>query len=561
MRDAPVNDELRLPLGYNIESDGVLWRTAVDDKHSDAAVARGPILIQRYLNDYYTHEGRVDITFQRDGRWVPVTVERQAIVDSRTMVSKLSLYGAPVTSSNATRLVDWIDELERVNTGKITRIACVDRAGWHTIDGVRTFVAHEPMFADDTQVDLAIDMRGDRRRIFAALKPGTDLAAHTAALRAAFMADPILAAMICGALAAPLLEPLCSPNFAVHPTGDSSRGKTTQLKIASSVYGDPNHDQWVASWNTTAVAAELRATVLCDLPLCFDEIGSGDKVALERMVYMLINGGGRSRGQRDMTLRETKSWRTIVLSTGERGLAEESAATGAQVRVVQLSVSGIGKLTAEQVDSLRDQCAAHAGAFGNAWLTELLAVQDWSEYRAIYRQFLERLRKQSTNNLQNRTAAYWALLCTAESMSSALGLGLLGAPTILRLFDQLSAGEQLRPAAERAREHVEEWTHSEPRSFPELQRSPSGDGDDVGRLPYGVVYGYLRADGAIMFWPGQLRRQLEAAGFSYEQVCRDWHTRGWLDAPTGGRWQRVCKIDGTPHRMVILLPVVSEAVT
>ena len=564
MEAAPVPEDLRLPLGYNIERDGVLWRTAQDDRHSDAVVARGPVLIQRYLDDYYTSEGRVEVTFPRDDRWISVCVDRKAICDSRTMIQDLVPYGAPITSNNATRLIDWCDELERVNTGKVPRTACVGRCGWHVIDGVRTFVAHEPIFADPEEAPvLALDSRGDRRRMFAALKPSTELAAHTAALSAAFKSDPVAGVMIVAALAAPLLQPLGCPNFAVHLPGDSSRGKTTILKQAASVYGDPNNEHWVANWNTTATAAEMRAAVLCDLPLCFDELSQGDRATTEKLVYMLVNGVGRTRSQRDLTIRETHAWRTVVLSTGERGLAEESAASGAQVRVVQLPVHGIGNLNGLQVDALRDACLAHAGAFGRAWLEELVAIDDWSSYRESLALYQGQLRALATNNMQQRTTAYWALLCQAESMAAQLGVGLRSGKTVINLFSRLAGGaDQLRPASERARQHVEEWTGSESRAFPELRIGSSGEDEPSNRNVPPVAYGYLRADGAIVFYPQRLREQLDASGYAYEQVCRDWLARGWIEPATDGKWQKVVRINGRAQRMVVLLPLpVDEGVT
>jgi len=565
MERAPVPEDLRLPMGYSIEKDGVLWRTAQDERHSDAVVARGPILIQRYLDDYYTSEGRVDVAFPRDGRWISVCVERKAICDSRTMIGSLVPFGAPVTSNNATRVIDWFDELEHVNTGKLERTACVGSCGWHTIDGVRTFVAHEPMFADPEEAPpLALDSRGDRRRMFTALQPRGELKEHTAALAAAFASDPISGVMICAALAAPLLEPLGCPNFAVHLPGDSSRGKTTMLKQAASVYGDPNNEHWVANWNTTATAAEMRAAVLCDLPLCFDEISQGDRSQIEKLIYMLVNGSGRTRSQRDLTIRETFAWRTIVLSTGERGLAEESAASGAQVRVVQLPVSGIGQLNSGEIDAIRDACIQHAGSFGKRWLEELLSIEDWTSYRTSLALYRDQLRALAKNSLQNRTAAYWALLCQAESMAAQLGVGLRSGKTVIGLFERLSgSGDQLRPASERARQHVEEWTGIEPRAFPELRTASSGEDEASSRsMPHGIIHGYLRRDGAIVFWPKQLREYLEASGYAYEQVCRDWFTRGWIESGNDGRWQKPVSIHGRTQRMVVLLslPVVSEAV-
>lgn len=561
MRDAPIDPDLRCPLGYTIENDGTLWKASHDEKHTDVHVARGPILITRYLEDYYDHEVRCDVAFQRDGRWVTTCVDRKFIVDSRSMVNGFAQFGAPITSNNAARMIDFVDEYEHVNRGKVPRIQCVSRAGWHTIDGVRVFVADEPIFADPEDViPLALDTRGDRRRMFEALKPRKNLAAHTQALADAVAADPICAAVIFGALAAPLLDPLGCPNFALHLPGDSSRGKTTILKMAGSVYGDPNNEHWIANWNTTVTAAEMRAAVLCDLPLCFDEVSAAERVQIDRMIYMLINGGGKSRSQRDLTIRETKSWRTIVLSTGERGLAEESSATGAQVRVIQLPVQGIGNLDGSQIDALREACVAHAGAFGRMWLEELLAIQDWPRIRDTFAAKKETMRALAVNNLQHRTSAYWALLAVAESLAHGFGIGLRGGATVIELFQRLSrSGDQLRPASERARQHVEEWTSIEPRAFPELRRNSSGD-DAPARTAHTVVHGYLRIDGAIVFWPQQLRTYLESKGFAYEQVCRDWHARGWLEAATDGRWQKPVLIDGRARRMVVLLPLANGEV-
>ena len=80
--------------------------------------------------------------------------------------------------------------------------------------------------------------------------------------------------------------------------------------------------------------------MLTDLPLCFDEVGAGDSRIIERSIYMLINGAGKSRGDRALRVRKTPTWRTVVLSTGEHELADERANTGAQVRVLQFRVSG-----------------------------------------------------------------------------------------------------------------------------------------------------------------------------------------------------------------------------
>jgi hypothetical protein len=533
LKEAPIGEDLRLPSDYDVHRDGTLWKLG-DDKHGDAKVARGPMLIQRYLDDYYTHEGRLDLCFERDGRWVSVCVGRKAIADSRTMVAELSIYGAPVTSNNAARLVDWVEDLERVNAGRIDRVACVSRAGWHTIDGERVFVLDTPLSQIESMTErLALDTRGDRRKMFGALKPRGDHDKHVAVLRRAWEADAVAAAMICGALAAPLLEPLGAPNFAIHTPGESSKGKTSMLKIAASVYGDPQSEHWVASWNTTAVGAELRAAVLTDLPQCYDEVGSTDQQLLERMVYMLINGGGKSRGQRDLQLRETPSWRTVVLSTGERALADDSAATGAQVRVIQLPVNRFGKLHAPEIDELREGCIANAGSLGRAWIEALLGVDDWAPYREAVRAFTKKLRGYASGDpLLGRVAAYFAVLCVAEGMSALLGLGHEEGSTMHQLFLDQGKRERVRGVAERGIDLVRDWVLSESDTFPEIEIGVSGLPEPRSRNGSRALNGF-RKDGVLLLIPKQFREFCDKHRLSMREVVREWAERGWLQHDNG----------------------------
>lgn len=552
LRDAPVSPELRLPEGYNVEKDGTLWKVG-DDKHGDQKIGRGAILLQRYLDDLYTHEGRVDLCFGRDDRWVSLCVTRMAIADSRTMISELAQFGAPITSNNASKLVDWFEDLERVNAGRIERIACVARAGWHQLEGERIFVLAEPVFAHPERTpQLALDTRGDRRRMFGALTARGSLRAHVAALRTAWEADPVCAAVICGAVAATLLEPLGAPNFAIHLTGDSSRGKTSILKISSSVFGDPNDERWVASWNTTGVAAELRAAVLTDLPQCYDEVGATDAQTIERMVYMLVNGGGRTRGTQDLQLRETQSWRTVVLSTGERELADQSTATGAQVRVIQFPVGGFGALQAAEVDALREACAANAGMLGRQWVEMLLDIDDWDGLRETLAANIRTLRESvQCDPLQGRVAAYFALLGLAESLLSQLGIGHHDGRTMARLFADQDRRERTESLADRSVQLAREWVSAEPDAFPELQYVTNGDEGPSGRSNGRVLHGFRRSATTTLFIPHQFRKFCDDQRLGSRQVLRAWAERGWLQHEPG-RLDKDVRIGGAKSRFYIL---------
>jgi hypothetical protein len=399
--DAPIHKEASIPDGWDLRDDGSLWKLSASERSPDVQVAATPLFFQRQFIDHESSEGRVQLCYREGDGWVEREISQLAVGDARTMVAELTPVCIPVVSSNAARTVEWMHWYERLNAEFIPKVTSFGRVGWHQHEG-RIFVLNEPILPQGRQLEAVVDQSGHRREIFAALRPRGDIEGHLAALRAAWSASPVCAAIICGALAAPLLEPLRAPNFAVHLIGESSRGKTTMLKIGASVFGDPNNPLWVAAWNSTSVGAELRAATLTDLPQCWDEVGGGDALQLERLAYSIMNGTGRTRGQRDATMRATTQWRTIMLSTGERSLVDETAATGAQVRVVELHVDGFGKLDAKAIDVLKDACAANSGSFGRAWIETLVDVPDWSIWRQQLIDRTQALRALDSNPLQQR---------------------------------------------------------------------------------------------------------------------------------------------------------------
>ncbi|MDR3319932.1 MAG: DUF927 domain-containing protein [Desulfovibrio sp.] len=66
--------------------------------------------------------------------------------------------------------------------------------------------------------------------------------------------------------------------------------------------------------------------------LCLDEIGQAPGRTIMEASYMLANGMGKSRASVDGSARAVKSWRRMVLSTGEKGLAEKIMEEGGRVQ-------------------------------------------------------------------------------------------------------------------------------------------------------------------------------------------------------------------------------------
>lgn len=547
LRDAPVEERLRMPEGYSFGSDGSLYEKGTGERPDELVMLR-PLLLRRILVDHRTGRENVELVFPREGSWRTATAERAVVCSSRRIVDELASVGAPVDSGNAGSVVTWLRTLEAVNERRLPRTLSVDACGWHDLDGELVFLAPDRIGEGR---ELAFDGGLGRSRIVRGLRTKGDAQVHLEALRKAFSSDRVAATAICAALAAPMLRLLGAPGFALHLVGDSSRGKSSMLKIAASIYGDPSSEDWVPSWNSTTVGLEQRAATLCDLPFCIDEAGVVDPKQREMAVYMLIDGTGRTRGARGGGLRDTASWRTIVLSTGEHGLVDEEANTGAQVRVLQFQVAGFGSLDATGVDALRGACAENHGAVGRQWI-EALQGMDWTAGKAAFREFVKQARaRASSNGLRARQAEYLALLAFAEGIaSSALGLGSATGETMLTWLldeDRERDRKEVESVADRALALVQDWFVSARGSFAELDLGFNGEieAKDLGMRE---LLGY-RNDELVAFIPAKLRSYLTQHRIDW-QVVREWQRRGWLLVNESSRGTRRSMVNGMLVRTV-----------
>ena len=141
---------------------------------------------------------------------------------------------------------------------------------------------------------------------------------------------------LCASFAAPLLEIAGQESGGFNFTGQSSTGKTTALVAAGSVWGKGSSSGgYIQNWRATSNGLEGLAALHSDAALCLDEIGQAPGRTIIEAAYMLANGMGKARAFQDGSAKNVKSWRCMVLSTGEKGLAEKIAEEGGKVQAGQ----------------------------------------------------------------------------------------------------------------------------------------------------------------------------------------------------------------------------------
>ena len=119
--------------------------------------------------------------------------------------------------------------------------------------------------------------------------------------------------------------------------GQSSRGKTTCLQAAASVWGRGATPGYVRAWRATANGLEGAAAQSTDTFMVLDELGMVDSRDAAQALYGLANGQGKQRATRDGSAREPKSWRVLFLSSGELPVdAKLSETPGRKARAGQL---------------------------------------------------------------------------------------------------------------------------------------------------------------------------------------------------------------------------------
>lgn len=137
---------------------------------------------------------------------------------------------------------------------------------------------------------------------------------------------------MCAAFAGPLLHLAGHDSGGFHLVGPSSIGKTTLLGVAASVFGGASYIQ---TWRSTGNGLEGLCELHNDTLLVLDEMAEVDPKEAGSIAYMIGNGAGKIRSDRNGDARTKKTWRLMLLSSGEVSLAQHMTEGGKVVRAGQ----------------------------------------------------------------------------------------------------------------------------------------------------------------------------------------------------------------------------------
>ncbi|GEO27045.1 hypothetical protein AAC03nite_28300 [Alicyclobacillus acidoterrestris] len=520
---------IKIPLGFKVIDNKLfeVKETQNDIKHipvCDYLVA----VTKRHLNLTDGTYG-LDVTWKgRDGLHT-VSNTRSTFVDNKKIIN-LADYGFPVHSGNARTLATYLSRFESANAENIKTEMVSNQMGW-----VKGGFLLGTRFIGDAPVEFLPKDTGDGQIASGLHTKGSMTETYTVLERV----KPYIAVKMTlfAALAAPILHLVDESPFIFELAGGTSKGKTTALRIAASLFGCPDEQKpgFFKQWNMTKVYVERYAATMNHLPLFIDDTKKADPKMIPPTVYQFCSGQGRGRG----SLKGSQigaTWRTVMLSTGEQKLTSFSKDGGAAGRILSLHDSPFEATdleTGAMIDGLNATVGENYGHFAEPWIRFLAQVDGLkpriAEAMDVYRHIAS-----AHGEVAMRLARIMAILdITGQLFDACFDTCLYDREELKHEWLKLITGtaEVNRPLE--ALEDVMGWIAAHNRQFLK--------GDDP--THYGpVLSGRIKEDEIIVIGE-QLDAYLQSKGYEPTSIARAWKDIGWLNTEEG-RTKKSVRIAG-----------------
>ena len=447
-----------------------------------------PILISGRLVNLDSGEVRLEVSFKRSAEWRTVVVEK-IILASAAKIIDLARLGIAVDSENAKALVKYFTDLEAWNYDRLPERHSVARVGWTTSG---KFVP----YADSVEFDGAPGFRA----VFDSFHPNGDRDAWFKAASKARNESTIARIVLAASLASALVNPLHALPFFVHV--------------------------WGRSGNSA--------------PLCVDELQVvKNRRDYDDIIYMLSEGQGRSRGSKDGSFQQLKSWQNTIITTGEMPITSDYSGAGAISRIIEISC-GKERLLSDY-RGLSDTLSHNWGFAGKEFI-EGLTPQVLETAKKVHKEYADAIEKSDTTG---KLAGSAALILVADALAELL---------IWHTGTQLSATDLAKylPTEKEVdtNQRALEWLYG---TIAENEGKFDFSGDSIPREVWGEYKtdGYDRPGVAII--ASVLSRIMPEAGFN-ATAFRQWAaTEGYLRRDAEGRSTFMVRLHGKPPTRCVWL--------
>ena len=334
---AARNDVLKnfsLPEGYSISDNGI--GKIVGEQM--ITVCRRPVIITGKIFDVAEKIYKFNLAYMtKNKKWQHLPPIEAATVFDRNRLVQTANLGLPVTSSNANLLVDFLDAFNAENEEIFPITQTTPRCGWYTFGDKDYFIdpRRDSVIADEEK-NISVKVDDLRSEFSRHLQQVGSLDEWKKAYQLA-KKSPVARLMVAANVAPPLLKVLGERNFLLHICAPTRAGKTTGLLLGASAVGN---EKIIRSFDATRNGLAGAAADVNDYAFLIDEKQVADsrlKEQFDNLVYALANGIGRTKLNKNSTVKDLQIWRTIAISTGETLMLPDTVTGGANTRLLTLA--------------------------------------------------------------------------------------------------------------------------------------------------------------------------------------------------------------------------------
>ncbi len=571
---APVGANIMVPADWKLGPGGILRPGPIE-----TIVASAPLVITSLMTDVSDGTESLGLAWKKDDGWVQRVVERHVAADARSAV-KLAAWGAPVHSNNAGDVVQYIADFEAANMPHLPRRDLTGQMGWPGDRSCRWFLwggldlaANDPAKPVDPSATAAgVSFRGadeGEEQLVSGFRAAGSYGGWRAATGVLEGAYPRVGLGLLTSLTPPVLEIVDAENFILDYAGATSLGKTTALRQAAGLWGNPDERSTasaMSTWDSTRTWVERASAVLNSLPLILDDTKRARHPAdIAQTLYDVATGRGKNRGT-VKGLARAGTWRTALISSGEAPIVSFTEDGGTRARVLPVWGSPFGAAdaaTAKVVRALDAGVRANYGHVGPRFVRHLIEKRgEWPTWRASYREILETYTtKAGDNPVAGRMAGHFAAieLTACLVMEAFDGLCWVSWEQFDALWGEMTAEAPEADTVRRALRHAFDWATGRQREFYGRHETDSGHVQHpsagwAGRWDDSPQWAYLG------FLPPRLKDVLVAGGFEFESTVRNWADRGWLLINGSSKTRYRAQIGGETTQLPWLIAVRREAI-
>lgn len=293
-------------------------------------------------------------------------LDRSLLVEKDVLLETVS-YGSDVKLYNVWNYINSIENQELMKEKEYYH----KQIGWHKFQGEKIY-KHQNVISKNKSLkstykgEKTIETKGTLENWCEFIKE--EVIGHT----------PLEAAIAMG-LSAVVVGYLDNKNTNIfHIYGDSTTGKTTAGELIVGLGTKPTmqEDGLMYSWNATINALIGRLRDNNGLPVLIDDCSVSRIKDFSTLIYQMEMGKDKDRMNKEGEMKETQTWNTTIISTGEKSLIDNSNQNdGIRVRLIEIGDVKWTK-SAEHSDKIKQGARENYGHGTLVVAEELLKIGD-----------------------------------------------------------------------------------------------------------------------------------------------------------------------------------------